>query len=86
VVRIPTLQGTDGRTFVTYANVILDQRDGRRVVYMPVYRCAPTLNREATTIWQGLGYEVRPIACDECSRHFGAVRCLVNVLRRSDAG
>jgi hypothetical protein len=82
VTRIPVVPAMDGRTFVTYVNAILDQRDDRRIVYMPVFRCAEALNRAATTVWTELGYEVRPVECDACARQFGALHCLVNVLRR----
>ena len=84
VVRIPVVPGVDGRTYVTYVNAILDQRDGRRTVYMPVFACAETLNRAAADIWAELGYEVRTVPCDACSRNFGTLHCLVNVLRRSN--
>ncbi len=82
VQRMPTVPGRDGRTYVTYLNVVLDQRAGRRIVYMPVYSGADCLNREAEQVWRGLGYEVRPVDCDGCYPHFGSLRCVVNVLRR----
>jgi len=83
VVRMPLLPSRDGRVFVTYLNAILDARDGRRIVYMPVYRHADPLNAAATAVWQSLGYEVRPIDCTSAYRHFGCLHCLVNVLERS---
>jgi len=82
VVRIPIVPGRDGRTYVTYLNAILDRRSGRRIVYMPVFGGAEMLNRAAEQVWAGLGYEVRPVNCGACYRHFGSLRCLVNVLRR----
>jgi hypothetical protein len=82
VVRIPVVPGEDGRTYLTYVNAILDQRDGQRIVYMPVFAGADALNRAATAVWRELGYEVRPVSCDACYRHFGTLHCLVNVLRR----
>jgi len=85
VVRIPVVPGQDGRTYMTSLNVILDQRDSERIVYMPVYRQAESLNRAASAIWQGLGYEVRTVDCTDAYPHFGSLRCLVNVLRRADA-
>ena len=84
VVRIPVVPGQDGRTYMTALNVILDQRDSERIVYMPVYRQADSLNRAASAIWQDLGYEVRTVDCTDAYPHFGSLRCLVNVLRRSD--
>jgi N-dimethylarginine dimethylaminohydrolase len=82
VIRIPTVPGRDGRTYVTYVNAILDQRKGSRTVYMPAYGRAEVLNRAAAEVWSRLGYEVRSVNCDACSPHFGSLHCLVNVVRR----
>lgn len=82
VVRIPIVPASDGRTYVTYLNAILDQRQGRRIVYMPVFNGADSLNRTAENVWAGLGYEVRRVNCDACYPHFGSLRCLVNVVHR----
>jgi hypothetical protein len=82
VVRIPIVPGTDGRTYVTFVNGILEQRDGRRTVYMPAYRVAPGLTEAAAAVWRELGYEVRPVECDNAARNFGTLHCLVNVLQR----
>lgn len=82
VERIPIVPGRDGRTYVTYLNAILDRRGGRRVVYMPVFSEADSLNRAAEDVWTRLGFQVRSVSCDACYPHFGSLRCLVNVLRR----
>jgi len=86
VVRVPTLPARDGRTWLTYLNVILDRRGRRGIVHMPVYRGAEALNRAAAAVWQHVGYEVRPVDCTETYAHFGSLRCLVNVLRRGPTG
>jgi hypothetical protein len=83
VFRIPVVPACDGRTYLTYVNVLLDQQGGHRTVYLPVYRGADRLNAAARAVWEGLGYEVRPIDCTTAYRHFGCLHCLVNVLRRS---
>ena len=83
VVRIPVVPGRDGRTFITYVNVIIDQREDHRVVYMPVFGEADVLNRAAARTWTALGYEVRTVDCTACYRYFGALHCLANVLRRN---
>jgi hypothetical protein len=83
VVRIPTVPGRDGRTFITYVNAIMDVRDGRRAVYMPAFTFADVLNEEAARVWSELGYDVRRVRCDSCYRYFGTLHCLVNVLRRA---
>jgi hypothetical protein len=82
VLRIPTLPGKDGRTYLTYVNAILDVRDGQRTVYMPSYAFAKGLNEAAAAAWAGLGYEVKPVDCDGCARNFGTLHCLVNVIQR----
>ena len=82
VVRIPVVPGRDGRTYLTYVNVLIDFPPGRPLVYMPTYRGAEPLNDAAAAVWRGLGYEVRPIDCTNVYRHFGCLHCLVNVLRR----
>jgi hypothetical protein len=90
VVRIPLVPGRDGRTYLSYVNVILDQREGRRIVYLPMFDGAQALNTAAQQVWAQLGYEVRRVDCTACYRHFGTLRCLVNVLARgaptADAG
>ena len=82
VVRIPIVPGRDGRTYVTYLNVLVDQRGGRRIVYLPTFRGMAALNAAAASVWRGLDYEVRPVDCTTTYEHFGSLRCLVNVLRR----
>lgn len=82
VIRIPVAPATDGRTFITYLNSILDQRDGRRIVYMPVFDGAEKLNAAAAEAWKQAGFTVVPVDCTSCYRHYGSLRCLVNVLRR----
>jgi agmatine/peptidylarginine deiminase len=82
VIRIPVAPGRDGRTYLTYVNVIIDHRDGQRIVYMPVYDGADNLNQAAAEVWASAGYHVVEVNCTACYRHYGSLRCLVNVLRR----
>jgi hypothetical protein len=82
VVRVPLVPGRDGRTYLSYVNVILERREGRRIVYLPVFDGAEALHTAAEQVWAELGYEVRPVNCTACYRHFGTLRCLVNVLER----
>jgi N-dimethylarginine dimethylaminohydrolase len=79
VVRVPVVPGRDGRTWLTGLNVILDGR----TVYLPVFRGAERFNRATADVWRHLGFDVRPVDCTATYRHFGSLRCLVNVLRRS---
>ncbi len=81
--RIPTIPGTDGKSYLTYVNVLMDYQGKRRIVYLPFYEGAEELNAAARQVWEALGFEVRPIDCTTTFRHFGCLHCLVNVLTRS---
>jgi len=83
VVRVPTIPAADGRSYLTYENVLIDRQVSQQIVYLPFYRGAAALNDSARKIWQGLGYEVRPVDCTSTYLHFGCLHCLVNVLKRS---
>jgi hypothetical protein len=82
VIRIPVVPAHDGRTYLTYVNVLMDQQGGRRLVYLPFYRGVERLNAAAQAVWESLGYEIRPVDCTTAYRHFGCLHCLVNVLSR----
>ena len=83
VTRLPVVPAHDGRTYLTYANVLIDHQAPQRIVYLPCYRGAEPLNVAARAVWERLGYEVRPVDCTCVYRHFGCLHCLVNVLKRS---
>ncbi len=82
VIRVPTVPACDGRTYLTYVNVLLDQQGDRRIVYLPTYRGADGLNNASRGIWGGIGYEVRTVDCTSAYRQFGCLHCLVNVISR----
>jgi hypothetical protein len=83
VIRIPTVPSVDGKTFITYVNVIIDDRPDGRVVYLPQFRGADALNAAAADVWHSLGYSVRPVDCTSVYQFFGTLHCLVNVLDKS---
>jgi len=83
VYRIPVVPARNGKTFLTYVNVIMDVRDGRPVVYMPMYDGQPQLNAAAQKVWESLGYTVHPINCTTTWQRGGTLHCLVNVLERT---
>ncbi|MGD0462293.1 MAG: hypothetical protein ABSB74_07370 [Tepidisphaeraceae bacterium] len=83
VTRIPCIPSSDGKTFITYVNGLIDQRDGCRVIYMPVFEGQDRLNVAAQTIWQNLGYRVAPIDVSSAFRYFGTLHCLVNVIKKT---
>ena len=84
VVRMPLVPAGDGRTWLTWLNVLIDARDGRRTVYMPVYDGAQPLNDAAEAIWRSVGHDVVRIDCTQVYPHSGSLHCLVNVLQRDD--
>lgn len=80
IIRLPALsQATEW--MITYNNVLMEERDGIRVVYMPVYGMA-RLDRAAEAVYRSLGFEVRRIDVSGIYQSGGALRCMVNVLRR----
>jgi len=83
VVRIPIVPASDGRTYLTFLNVLLEDSGTHRVVYLPFYRGAEALNDAARKVWADLGYEIRPVDCTAVYPHYGCLHCLVNVLSRS---
>jgi hypothetical protein len=83
VVRVPTIPAADGRSYLTYVNCLIDRQGNRRIVYLPFYRGASSLNDAARKVWENLGFEIRPVDCITTYRQFGCLHCLVNVLKRS---
>lgn len=83
VIRIPSLHGSDDRAYITYVNGILDQRDGKKIAYIPSYKNFPVLNKAAAKIWKRAGYQPVMIDATDTYRLGGTLRCLVNILKRS---
>ncbi len=83
VTRIPVVTAAEGKMYLTYVNVILDQQAGHRIVYMPTFTDQPRLNAAATGVWKSLGYEVRPIDCTTVFPRGGTLHCLANVVTRA---
>jgi len=86
VYRIPTVPALHGKMYLTYVNVILDERAGKPVVYMPIYEGQEKMNAAAQGVWEALGYTVRPIDCTSEWQRGGTLHCLVNVLQRRTGG
>ncbi|MCK4659010.1 MAG: agmatine deiminase family protein [Phycisphaerae bacterium] len=81
VLRLPAVVDEANEWMITYNNVLMEQRDGKRIVYMPIYHL-PILDFVAEAIYRSLGFEVRTIDVSRIYQYGGAVRCLVNVTRR----
>jgi hypothetical protein len=82
--RIPVVPGKDGRTYLSYLNAILDERDGKRTVYLPIFNAIPSLDQAAAQTWRVLGFDVKTVNCADTYQHFGSLRCLVSVLHRKN--
>jgi hypothetical protein len=80
VVRIPTVP-FDDKTYLAYTNGVFEVRGGRRIAWMPVFGI-PALDRAAAEVYQGQGWEVRPVPGRAAFPYHGTIGCLVNVLGR----
>ena len=82
VTRIPCVPSCDCKTFITYVNGIIDERDGTRTIYMPTFQGQDRLNAAGAAVWRELGYRVVPIDVTSAFRYFGTLHCLVNVIEK----
>jgi uncharacterized protein YebE (UPF0316 family) len=80
IVRLPALAHASD-WMITYNNVLIEDRDGCRIVYMPVYQIR-RLDQAAEAVYRSLGFEVRRIDVSGIYQWGGALRCMVNVLER----
>jgi len=82
VVRVPLVPLSDGVTYVTYNNAVLERRaDGRLHAYVPQFGL-PALDAAGRAAYESQGVIVHGIDVRRIYRHNGTVRCLVNVLAR----
>ncbi|MBN1341034.1 MAG: agmatine deiminase family protein [Phycisphaerae bacterium] len=81
VIRLPCIIDPNEEWMVTYNNVLMERRDTRRVVYMPIYQI-PALDETVAEVYRDLGFEVHGIDVSMIYEFGGAIRCLANVTRR----
>ncbi len=82
VVRVPLVPLSDGLTYLSYNNSIVERRpDGRLHAYVPQFG-VPVLDAAGRAAYQREGVVVHPIDAREIYVWNGSVRCLVNVLQR----
>ena len=75
-------QEKPGYPFLTYNNVLLEQRNGQAIVYLPQYGLR-SFDAAAAKCWTDLGYEVKPIeGFATSSMYGGSLRCCTKVLSR----
>ncbi len=81
VVRMPAVLDPAEEWMVTYNNVLMERRGGRRIVYMPTYDI-PLLDEEAERVYRRLGFTVQRVDVSGVYSCGGALRCMVNVASR----
>jgi hypothetical protein len=83
VVRVPLLLTDRPRVYVSYNNALLEQRDGERIIYMPIYGI-DSLDSAAADVFERQGWHVEPIRVGDLYQHTGSLRCLVGVVERGN--
>jgi len=81
VIRLPALADPMAGWMITYNNVLMEERHGKRIVYMPTYH-VPALDDSAAEVYEQLGFEVHTVDVSGVYQSGGALRCMVNVVRR----
>ncbi|MEO8701381.1 MAG: agmatine deiminase family protein [Kofleriaceae bacterium] len=79
--RVPVVVLPGAGSYVTYTNALFDRDATGPIVYLPTYS-QPALDREATLLYESLGYRVIPIDVTSVYRLNGSLGCLVNVMAR----
>lgn len=84
VERVPCLLGkrfTHSLPYLTYNNCMMEEYEGTRKVYLPVYGCEP-LDAIARQAYEREGFRVVPLPMAAISVYEGAIRCSSYALRR----
>ena len=81
VIRVPVVPHYTDHWMITYNNVLMDFRDHRSVVYLPVFGIK-SLDRFAENVYLDAGFEVRKVNLYTLYRHGGTLRCFANVTKR----
>jgi len=81
VTRLPLVPTLTPQVYLSYNNVLIDDRPDGRHVLVPQYG-VDVLDEAAVTAWRRLGAEVHPVDVSRVFRHGGAIRCLAAVVER----
>jgi hypothetical protein len=85
VARVPIVATADSKTFLTYTNVLVEERviDGTRKVhvYLPTF-AIPELDALGAAAWRSAGAIVHEVDVSKIFVHRGALRCLTLPLVR----
>jgi hypothetical protein len=80
---VPLVPMTDGISYVTYTNALLERRtDGKMHAYVPQFGL-PALDAAGRSAYEQTGIIVHGVDVRRVYRHGGTLHCLVNVLHRS---
>ncbi|MCO6435749.1 MAG: hypothetical protein J5J06_01525 [Phycisphaerae bacterium] len=85
VIRSPVVPDVPDDWMLTYNNVVLERRNGRRYAIVPVYN-VPSLDNAAVDLYRSLGFDVHAVDVSGIYRLGGALRCVTNVARRTRVG
>ena len=81
VIAVPLVPLSDGLTYVTYNNALLEHREGALHAYLPQFGFA-ALDEAGRAAYAEAGVVVHDIRVRNVYRHNGTVRCLVNIVSR----
>jgi hypothetical protein len=84
VVPIPLVPTDRTYVFLSYNNVLIDDRADGRHVLVPQYGF-PELDAAGRAVWESLGFVVHPIDAAGLYGHGGALRCVAAVLERAES-
>jgi hypothetical protein len=82
VARLPLVPTQEEFVYLSYNNVLIDDRADGRHVLLPRYG-VPALDEAAAQAWRRMGFAIHPVDASRVFRHGGAVRCLVAAVARS---
>jgi hypothetical protein len=81
VVPVPLVPTTTRFVFLSYDNVLLDDRADGRHVLLPQFG-VEALDRAAREVWESEGFAVHGVDVSKLYVHGGALRCVAAVIRR----
>ncbi|MBI5500810.1 MAG: hypothetical protein HY907_11250 [Deltaproteobacteria bacterium] len=84
VVPVPLVATTTPYAYISYNNVLIDDREDGRHVLVPQFG-VEALDAAGREVWEREGFIVHPIDVSKLWVHGGALRCVAAVVRRSTA-
>ncbi len=82
VIPLPLIPLADGLTYITYNNVLLENRDQAQHAYLPQFGIE-ALDKAGRDAYEEAGLVVHKIRVKNVYQYNGTVRCLINIVRRS---